>query len=645
MEELDKQRSTIEASDPQAAAGLLKSMTQEIENLRQTLLSHLSQDVERLQREKFQLIEDIEKLQAQRQQEIVQQQKLIGQLAPALANQLQELLTQHLNQLIDSPPVLDEDATLPLEVPKLQSPKREALAQQGTSAAKPSPTPSKKVSSRENRKGRQSHLEPIADSELPPTSTASDYNENAHRLIASLDATLRATFRTLQQDLSSYQSSLSQQLGQMYSLEQQGEALLETLVNRLKKELQSESSNIERPPEEVSSVVPKPTPLPHHEALGYLENNHKASPISYPPKPSVPEVQTLPESEPPDAILQSSPQSLPASKLQLGFLLVLFSALVVSFQNVVISVIFNKSPIFGLFELGGFIFPSVGNSLLLLWLRMLVVVPIMAILTTVLYPGMWKDIKQFAQSKDWLLFLNVLGSGFFLFLSQVLIYLALGTISPGVAITIFFIYPIVTVLLAWVLFSDRASLLRGFVIFSVLAGFVLLTFPTNRADDLSELGVSAAAGSGITFAFYVILAQSCAKKLNPIPLSWINFVMLLAFSGLSLAGPLPQSWGFNIASTLWPYLFISSLVLGCTTFVSYLLDNISIKMISAHRASMLGATVPMLTALLAWAIVQKALQVQQLFGMLLVSLGVAILSFERWHRPSQTTQPAVRKLK
>jgi drug/metabolite transporter (DMT)-like permease len=80
--------------------------------------------------------------------------------------------------------------------------------------------------------------------------------------------------------------------------------------------------------------------------------------------------------------------------------------------------------------------PSLGNSLLILWLRMLVVVPLMAILVTVLYPAVWRDIKQFAQSKDWFLF-NVLGSGFFLFLSQVLIYLALGTISPGVAITQF----------------------------------------------------------------------------------------------------------------------------------------------------------------------------------------------------------------
>lgn len=639
MEELDKQHSTIGSSDPQAAEALLKFMTQEIENLRQNLFSQLSQDVERLQREKSQLIEDIEKLQAQRQQETIQQQKLIEQLAPALANQLQEFLREHLNQLIDSSSVSDKDTTLPLRVPNLQSPTREASNQQATSTAKPSPTLSKKLSAMENLKGRDARLERIAGSELLATSTANDYNENAHRLIASLDATLRATFRTLQQDLSSYQSSLSQQLGEMYSLEQQGEALLETLVNRLKKEIQSAASaEIERPPE-VSSAVPELSSLPCQESLEYLENNHKVSSISSFPEPSVPEVQALPESEPPDAILPLPPQSLPAWKLQIGFLLVLLSVLVVSFQNIVISVIFNKSSILGLFELGGFIVPSVGNSLLLLWLRMLVVVPIMAILTTVLYPRMWKDIKQFVQSKDWLLFLHVLGSGCFLFLSQVLIYLALGTMSPGVAITIFFIYPIVTLLLAWVLFGDRPSLLRSFVIFSVLAGIVLLTFPTTRGDDFSNLGVSTAAGAGITFAFYVILAQSCSKKLNFMPLSWINFVMLLAFSSISLAAPLSKSWHFDIAPTLWPHLLISSLVLGATTFVSYLLDNISIKMISAHRASILGAIAPGLTALLAWVIIQNTLQVQQIIGMLFVSAGVAALSFEGWRRQSKITRP------
>jgi hypothetical protein len=51
MGQLDKQPENIGASDPQVTEDLLRSMTQDIENLRQNLVVQLSQDVERLQRE------------------------------------------------------------------------------------------------------------------------------------------------------------------------------------------------------------------------------------------------------------------------------------------------------------------------------------------------------------------------------------------------------------------------------------------------------------------------------------------------------------------------------------------------------------------------------------------------------------------
>jgi drug/metabolite transporter (DMT)-like permease len=325
-------------------------------------------------------------------------------------------------------------------------------------------------------------------------------------------------------------------------------------------------------------------------------------------------------------------------------LLVLLSSLALSFLNIVITVILNKSRLFGVFELGGFISPSVGNSLLILWLRMLVVVPLMTGLTTILYPNMWRDIKQFAQSNDQPLFLKVIGSGFFLFLSQVLIYMALGPISPGVAITIFFIYPIVTVLLAWLLFGDRPSSFRGIIIACVFLGVLLIMLPTGAAK-LSGLGVAAAAGSGIAFAIYVILTQMCAKKLHPIPFSWINFVIILGFSGLSLAGPLPESWRFEVDPDMWPSLIISSVILGAITLVSYLFNNIGISLIGAARASILGATGPALTALLALVIIQRALQPLQMFGMLLVTLGVAALSFERLRQVPKTPQTATSQSK
>lgn len=563
MTQLDQPENS--GNNPQAAE-VLREITQDIQNLRQNLLAQLSQDIDRLQREKSYLRDDIDKLKAQRQQQILQQQELVQQIAPDLADQLQSIVTSKLHQ----------------------------------------------TSGKRNRNKRDNS----------GSVTANDYNENANRVIADLDSTLRTTFKTLQQDISSYQSSLSQQLGQMHSLEQQGEAILEELVSRLRKELEAESLTSKST--QFASVA---TALCDDKKV----ENRQDSKIS-----SIPE-QVVQVPEP----LNSQPK-LPAKskktwKVGMGFLLVLVSSLLLAVQNIVIPILFNKSSLFGLFELGGLIVPSLGNSLLILWLRMLVVVPSLAALITVLYPAVWRDTKQFLQSQDVPLFINVLSSGFFLFLSQVLVYLALGTIAPGVAIAIFFVYPIFTMLLTWLLFGVRPTRFSNLLMFSVLVGFILLTL-VEGSIKLSEVGVSAAAGAAISFALYVLLAQTSGRKLHPMPLSWINFVLVLVFSSTALIAPLPESWQPDVIPSLFPGILLGSLVLGGTTIISFLCNNIGIKMIDAARASVLGAIVPALTALLALVIIQSTMQAEQIFGMVLVTSGVTTLSIDRLRRQRKVAQ-------
>ncbi|MGC1394400.1 MAG: EamA family transporter, partial [Coleofasciculaceae cyanobacterium] len=535
------------------AAEVLRAMTQDIQNLRQNLLAQLSQDIERLQREKNYLRDDIDKLKSQRQQQIFQQQELVQQIAPDLANQLQKII-------------------------------RSKLSQGG----------------RRSRHRRANSQYPV---------TANDYNESANRVVADLDYTLRTTFKTLQQDVSSYQSALSQQLGEMHSLEEQGEAILEALVSKLRKELESEIS------------INKPTQFaPVETAL--VEDREAERQVSAIPKP----VETVAE-----------PQTKPAAKSQKtgkvvwGFLLVLASSLLLAFQNIVIPILFNKSSLFGLVELGGLVVPSLGNSLLILWLRMLIVVPSLAGLITVLYPEVWRDTKQFLQSKDLPLFINVISGGFFLFLSQVLVYLALGTIAPGVAIAIFFVYPILTMILTWLMLGVRPTRFSNLLMFSVLVGFILLTI-VEGSVKLSGVGVTAAVGSAIAFALYVLLAQTSGRKVHPMPLIQLNFVLVLVFSSIALVAPLPEAWQPNVIPSLYPGLLLGSLILSGTTILSFLCNNIGIKMIDAARASVLGAIVPSLTALLALVVIQSTMQAEQIFGMLLVTLGIAALSIDRLRR-------------
>ncbi len=589
MEQLDNQHSNLEASNPHTPEDPVKSMTQDIEQLRQNLVAHLSEDIERLQREKYQLIEDIEQLDTQRQQQIVQQQQLALQIVPTLVNQLQELLIQRLNQSAVSSTASDTNTNLSFGL-------TQGALQPGKSATKITAT-----------------------SGFPQTSQANVTQENADQLIASLDTTLRATFRALQQDINSYQSSLSQQLGQMYSLEQQGTVILEALVSRLRKEIQVDSSVTENPQiNPPAPADPRTHPNKENEALE-INPNADISPFVDPTVP-VPELPSEPELS-----TETPPQVL---KPRLGFFLVLLSLLALSLENVVVTAIFHKSPILGVRELGGLITPSVSSALLLLWLRMLVIVPLMSLLAPRLYSAVWRDLKKLIQSPDWSLCGSVLGSGFCLFLSQVLIYLALGTISPGVAVTIFFIYPIAIVFWRLGGFRRYPNQTIRWALLSVLVGVLVSIFNSSVPGSL------AAAVAGIAFACHMLLMQNCRSKLNPTPMRWIHSVIILFFSTLGLLF-LPKSWSTNLEIDTFTGLIIG-VALGGAALVSYLLDRTSHKMLPAGTASMLGATVPVLTAFLGFVLLQTVMSPAQILGTLLVSLGVAALSFRGKMRSPQT---------
>ncbi|PSB24913.1 EamA family transporter [Stenomitos frigidus ULC18] len=608
---------------------VLQAVTQDLTHLQQDVIGQLSRDVARLQAEKLRLISDIDKLQSYyqtlqsrqletlSQQQIAQQQLWAKQLAQVLASHLQALMIQRLNQL--------------------------AGTQQGQSASPANPG--------------------------MPLTAANGHSDNAHRLLASLDSTFSTTFKALQQDLNSYQSSLSQQLNRMQSLEQQGEAILEALINRLREQLQTEAN---RP---VAPHVSRENAYPRE--AGYAAEGPYPSDSSYPSPPtngsttqrhpSLPSPSPSSQSYPPPSNFYTQPQSpliarpipleapgaplpLPTtprgelSHFQLGLVLVLISTAALSIHNVVVRIIGRESVILGWLggglKLGGFIHLSLGNSLLILWLRMLVVLPLMVPVAMFLYPPVWRDLKKFLTAPDRRPLFNVVGSGMFLFLSQVLIYIAIGQIGAGPAVTILFMYPIVTVPLAWFLFGDRPTRLRWLVMFTILLGVIFTALPgiTSAGSNMSGGGAFIAIASGIAFAFYLVCMQLGFKKLHPIPVTLIQFSTIFVLSSVILTFFPPtdvqvdQPAGFVVGGIL----------LGGLTLIGYLTNNFGVRYMGAALASIVASSGPVVTALLAFLLINNPLQWIQVFGILLVTLGVGALSFERMKHQRQAVARAAK---
>lgn len=336
--------------------------------------------------------------------------------------------------------------------------------------------------------------------------------------------------------------------------------------------------------------------------------------------------QTIPPSHqvPPEQQPAPTPASGKPKPASVAFTLLLISSLALSIYNVILKIIFREQTILGLFNLGGLIAPSFANSLLILWFRMLVVVPCMALLATFLYPKVWRDVRKFLLLQDRSLFESVWQSGFWLFLSQILIYIALGQIPAGIAITIFFIYPIVTLLLAWVQFGDRPTPFRVGVMAAIVTGsvFVMLSGGTAGPQNSIIGGSLAAAGSGIAFALYFIQMQASAQQMNVVAVSLIQFAIIFAFASISL---LPVEITFELTNR--GTLAIGGIILSLVTLVAYLFNNIGIRMAGASLASIIVATGPAMTAILAWIVVgENLLHPLRLMGVLLVTMGVLALS-------------------
>lgn len=309
----------------------------------------------------------------------------------------------------------------------------------------------------------------------------------------------------------------------------------------------------------------------------------------------------------------------------LGFLIVLLSAFLFCFQNVIVRVLFNQQMLFGLFPTGGFLTPTLQHSFLLMFMRMLIGVPLMAALAPKLYAPIWQDIAQLHLPQQRPVLRQALICGCLMFLYLMLLYVSIGMIPTGIALTLFFTYPAFTTLLAYRWFGNRPTLFRWSIMAVILLGS-FLTMPQAGIAHGSNYLLGAICGitSGIAYAFYTVIAQKSFEQLHPIPFTWISFATTLILSGGSLL-----VWHLQDPQIAWLPLWIGGFLSALVTFSGHLLNNFGIRSVGASTAAMIGATNPALTVVLAWLTIQETLNGIQILGVGIVTLSVALLSLER----------------
>lgn len=661
-----------DATDPRSMEQLIQSVRQDLRSLQQDLTSSLNQDIGKLQAEKSRLQNEIEKLQAQHQalqsqhqillsqQQLAQQRLWAKQLAQALAGHLYSLLAQRIAQ---------SDAIAQEQGPSLPSlPNRHP--------GKLSPQATQQLLALDS-----ALTQTLGTLQQDLTSYQSGLAQQLQRM-QNLEQQGEALLEALVSRLSQKLQVESSRTGRAAERAYPAAALPPPVVPSTQQALPpvsprplpaaplGDGTPVPPPP---PLPAPEPVPPPHRKADGLDLGGFVPTLVAlvllllgvyvlirwlgevplaptflipflllvvlgaiafflYPrvlkPQPGKPHREVAPQSvQGPLAAGRAALNQL--SSAQIGLVFILTSTLALSLHNVVVGIVGGPVSIFGLFNVGNFItLNSLDDSLLILWLRMLIVVPVMGVIAKVLHPPVWRDVRKFVLSKDRRLMVNVIGSGAFLFGSQVFIYLAIAATSPGVAVTILFMYPLVTVPLAWFLFGDRPTSLRVGVMLTILVGVILTAFPRLAATtNLSLQGILAAVVSGVLFALYLVSMQISFRKLHPVPVSFIQFVTIFVLTNIMLIPFGIQEPPRDLLGVL-----VGGLILGSLTLIGYLLNNLGVKMMGAARASIVAASGPVLTALLAFLITpsqRTALQPVQMGGIVLVTAAVLALSFEK----------------
>lgn len=221
---------------------------------------------------------------------------------------------------------------------------------------------------------------------------------------------------------------------------------------------------------------------------------------------------------------------------------------------------------------------------------------------------------------DWreLLLLGFLGY----YAASYLDFLGLRHISAALERVILFIYPTIVVLCSawqqrrWPSASQRRALLLCYL------GVVLAMLHELR-NHLGQVWIGGALvlGSAIAYAVYLLRAAPLLQRLGAARVAaWAtSFASVLALAQFFLLRPAAALY-----TQPWPVHALSAAMAVFSTVLPIWLVSDAIRRLGAGTTAIIGSLGPVLTMLLAWALLAEPLGVLQILGAALVIFGVRL---------------------
>jgi len=218
---------------------------------------------------------------------------------------------------------------------------------------------------------------------------------------------------------------------------------------------------------------------------------------------------------------------------------------------------------------------------------------------------------EFRQRPLFFIIAGVIGLGF----QQILCLKTYEYIPASQAVILHYTYPLMMLLLSWLLFRERSGW-RALccVIFGFVGVYVLVSAGEGVGELRLSIGVALALGTAVSFALFCVLIKHARFSVTP-GMFLLNLFGLLFL--LCLMPIYPMQWSISGADMLLvAYLGMFP------TAAALILWNKALRMIPTGRSSNCALLVPILSLVCITVVLKERIDLMQALGMAIVIVSI-----------------------
>ncbi|MCQ9639154.1 DMT family transporter [Chryseobacterium sp. WG14] len=224
--------------------------------------------------------------------------------------------------------------------------------------------------------------------------------------------------------------------------------------------------------------------------------------------------------------------------------------------------------------------------------------------------------ESFKINKKELLILAVLGICYAL--SSEFLFLGYDFLTPGIASTVLFIYPVIVALIMFFFYKEKLNRLSIVSLLFAFAGVIVLCLKGNGLD-INFTGLGVVMLSSLFYALYMVIVNKSDLKVSGFKLSFYSMLITSLFF-MTKTGLEGGSLTIPSLSLFFNFLIFAFL----TTVISSLCLVYAIKYIGSTPTAILGALEPVVAVMVSVLIFHEKFTTNLFIGITLILLAVTL---------------------